>query len=49
MHLSMHKTLICFVYDPKGFIIDSDIIAKELSGRRVNKKSQFEVKVFIRI
>jgi hypothetical protein len=43
------KTLICFVYDPKGFIIDSDIIAKELSGRRVNKKSQFEVKVFIRI
>lgn len=42
------KTLICFVYDPHGYIFEPDIISQELSGTRVKNKKRFDVKVFIR-
>ena len=42
------KTLICFVYDPNGYIFEPDIVSQELSGTRVKNKKRFEVKLFIR-
>jgi len=42
------KTLICFIYDPKGYINDPMMLTQDLSGTRVKKDSQFDVKIFIR-
>lgn len=42
------KTLICFIYDPKGHISDPYSITTDLAGKRMKGDSIFDVKVFIR-
>jgi hypothetical protein len=42
------KTLICFIYDPKGYISDPLILIQDLSGTRIKNNSEFDVKIFIR-
>jgi hypothetical protein len=42
------KTILVFIYDPKTYIIDPDLIERDLSGQRVKGSSSFDVQVLVR-
>ena len=42
------KTVLVFIYDPKVYIVDPDLIERDLSGQRVKGSSSFDVQVFVR-
>ena len=42
------KTILVFIFDPKSYIVDPDMIERDLSGQRVKGSSSFDVQVLVR-